>query len=105
MLGSSIKDTYGEILKSRSDLETMTIEGTSTAQAVSFITFVQDLKRKLDKWSPSIEHFTAGQKTLERQRFTFGSDWLYVDQLQSEWATFTELLKRKDDSIRQQVCE
>ncbi|TXT09077.1 hypothetical protein VHUM_02551 [Vanrija humicola] len=103
-LGTSMKDVYAAILKARTDLETQSIEGSSTAQVVSFITFVQDLKRKVDLWGPQIEQFAAGQKTLERQRYTFPSDWLYVDLIQGEWGAFSELLKRKDDSIKEQVA-
>lgn len=104
-LGTSMKDAYSAILKARTDLEVMAIEGSSTAQAVSFITFVQDLKRKVTNWAPEIEQFSLGQKTLERQRYAFGSDWLYVDQIQGEWSAFTDILKRKDDSIKEQVGE
>ncbi|KAK8843995.1 hypothetical protein IAR55_006788 [Kwoniella newhampshirensis] len=103
-LGTCMKDTYSAILKARTDLETLAIEGSSTAQAVNFITFVQDLKRKVQKWGPEIEAFAAGQKTLERQRYSFSSDWLYVDQVQGEWGAFSELLKRKDDTIKEQVA-
>ena len=39
-LGTSMKDVYAALLKFRTDLEVLAIEGSSTAQAVSFITFV-----------------------------------------------------------------
>ncbi|WVQ81477.1 hypothetical protein IAT38_003601 [Cryptococcus sp. DSM 104549] len=103
-LGVNMKDTYTAILKARTDLEGLAIEGSSTAQAVSFITFVQDLKRKVSRWGPEIEEFAGGQKTLERQRYSFPSEWLYVDQIQGEWGAFSEILKRKDDSIKEQVA-
>jgi dynein heavy chain 1 len=102
-LGVSMKEIYAAILKGRTDLETLSIEGSSTAQAVSFITFVQDLKRKVQQWGPGIEQFSTGQKTLERQRYAFPSDWLYVDQIQGEWSAFSDILKRKDDAIKEQV--
>lgn len=103
-LGLSMKDVYSAILKGRTELETLSFEGGSTAQAVSFITFVQDLKRKVQKWGPEIEQFSTGQKTLERQRYSFPQDWLYVDQMQGEWSAFSDILKRKDDSIKEQVA-
>jgi dynein heavy chain 1 len=103
-LGLSMKEVYAAVLKARTDLETHSVEGSSTAQVVSFITFVQDLKRKVETWGPEIDQFVAGQKTLERQRYTFPSDWLYVDQIQGEWSAFSEILKRKDDSIKEQVA-
>ncbi|EIW66046.1 hypothetical protein TREMEDRAFT_35527 [Tremella mesenterica DSM 1558] len=99
-----MKETYSGILKSRTDLETMSIDGTSTAQAVTFITLVQELKRKSKVWGPEMELFLLGQKTLERQRFTFGTEWLYVDQVQGEWSAFTDILKRKDDAIQEQIA-
>lgn len=103
-LGTSMKDTNAAILKARGELEVQSIEGSTTAQAVTFITFVQDLKRRVIKWAPDIEIFAAGEKTLERQRYQFGNDWLYVDQVQGEWSAFNEILKRKDDTIRDQIC-
>lgn len=102
-LGAQMKETYASVLKARTDLEVLSIEGT-TAQAVSFITFVQDLHTKVLKWGPDVEQFGVGQKTLERQRYAFPSDWLHVDQIAAEWSAFSDILKRKDDSIKEQVA-
>lgn len=102
-LGLAMRGVYDSILKARSELEISSIEGSSTAQAVTFITFVQDLKRKVQMWGPEIELFTAGQKTLERQRYSFPADWLHVDLVQGEWGAFSDILKRKDDSIKEQI--
>lgn len=38
---------HGQISKSRSDLELQSIEAASTSDAVSFITYVQSLKRNM----------------------------------------------------------
>lgn len=102
--------------------------GSSTAQTVAFITCaapfwqrahychgtgsdatswcyidVQDLKRKLKSWAPLIELCGSGEKTLERMRFQFPEDWLYYDQLNGEWSAFQEILRRKNDSIQEQL--
>ena len=74
-----------------------------TAAAVSFITFVQDLKRKSKAWAPMIELCASGEKTLERFRYQFPDDWLYSDQLRGEWSAYNEILKRKNDSIQEQL--
>ncbi|KAH9824444.1 dynein heavy chain, N-terminal region 1-domain-containing protein [Melampsora americana] len=68
-LGAVMRDTHTAITKSRHDLEHHSIETSSTAQAVTFITFVQDLNRKVKKWEPDIEIFGS-------------ADWLYVDQIE-----------------------
>ncbi|CAH7689012.1 hypothetical protein PPACK8108_LOCUS24065 [Phakopsora pachyrhizi] len=72
------------------DLEHHLIKTSSTAQAVAFITFVQDLKRKVKKWEPEIK--------------IFGKDWLYVNQIEGEWTVFNELLKQKNLTIQDQLA-
>ncbi|KAI3615632.1 cytoplasmic dynein 1 heavy chain 1-like [Moniliophthora roreri] len=76
----------------------------STAAAVTFITFVQDLKKKTKTWGPMIELCASGEKTLERFRYQFPDDWLYSDQLRGEWSAYNEILKRKSDSIQEQLA-
>ncbi|KII86419.1 hypothetical protein PLICRDRAFT_44012 [Plicaturopsis crispa FD-325 SS-3] len=76
----------------------------STAAAVTFITFVQDLKRKTKTWGPMIDLCANGEKTLERFRYQFPDDWLYSDQLRGEWSAYNEILKRKNDSIQEQLA-
>lgn len=102
-LSITMKETHAEILKARHELEKHSIEGSSTAATVTFITFVQELKRKVKKWTPEIEIFGHGQKTLERQRYQFPQDWLYVDQIEGEWSAFSEILMRKNASIQEQL--
>ena len=43
------------LLQSRTDLEQHSVEGSSTSDSVSFITFVQSLKRKLKNWEKVME--------------------------------------------------
>lgn len=104
-LSVTMKETHAAILKARHDLEHHSIEGSSTAATVTFITFVQDLKRKVKKWTPEIEIFGSGQQTLQRQRYQFPQDWLYVDQIEGEWSAFNEILSRKNVSIQEQLGE
>ncbi|KAI5123747.1 hypothetical protein M0805_000339 [Coniferiporia weirii] len=76
----------------------------STAAAVTFITFVQDLKKKSKTWGPLIELCANGEKALERFRYQFPDDWLYSDQLRGEWSAYNEILRRKNDSIQEQLA-
>jgi hypothetical protein len=50
-----------------------------------------------------IELCANGEKTLERFRYQFPDDWLYSDQLRGEWSAYQEILKRKNDSIQEQL--
>jgi dynein heavy chain 1 len=103
MLGTSMRDFHTSVSKGRYELEQQSIESNSTGEAVTFITFVQDLKRKVAKWAQDVELFRQGQKTLERQRFQFPSDWVYVDQVDGEWSAFNEILGRKNNAIQEQI--
>ncbi|OJA07948.1 hypothetical protein AZE42_05923 [Rhizopogon vesiculosus] len=85
-------------------MEAFSPSNSSTAAAVTFITFVQDLKRKTKTWGPMIELCANGEKTLERFRYQFPEDWLYSDQLRGEWSAYNEILKRKNDSIQEQLA-
>ncbi|RXW18442.1 hypothetical protein EST38_g7401 [Candolleomyces aberdarensis] len=51
-----------------------------------------------------IELCASGEKTLERFRYQFPEDWLYSDQLRGEWSAYNEILKRKSDSIQEQLA-
>ncbi|TFK30694.1 dynein [Coprinopsis marcescibilis] len=84
-------------------MEVFAPSNSSTAAAVTFITFVQDLKKKTKTWGPMIELCASGEKTLERFRYQFPDDWLYSDQLRGEWSAYNEILKRKSDSIQEQL--
>lgn len=55
-------------------------------------------------WAKQLDLHIAGQKTLERQRYQFPSDWLSVDQLQLDWAALMDILTRKDNVIKEQIC-
>ena len=102
-LATIMKETHASVLKARHDLELQSIESSSTAQAVTLITFVQDLERKSTIWAPQIQLFGSGQTTLERQRYQFPADWLYVDQMDGEWSAFTDMLSRKKTLIQDQL--
>lgn len=98
-----MKDVHGNVGRGRRELERRSVETNSTADAVSIITFVEDLKKKRSAWVPSMKAFQEGQRALERQRYAFAPDWLHMDQLQGEWNAFNEILDRKDASIQEQL--
>ena len=119
-------------VQSREDLEQQSIETADTSEAVTFITFVQSLRRQMKPWEKQVEvrivvhvyrksssiiycvaplgvfccrlqMFKEGQRILERQRFQFPSSWLHSDNIEGEWSAFNDILRRKNDSIQTQV--
>lgn len=102
-LGNRVREVYVEVEKARRELESQSSEASSTAQAVSFITIVQQSRSKVDAWEPEIEVFRQGQTTLSRQRYQFPTDWLYVDQVDHQWSALTEILGRKVKIVEDQT--
>ncbi|KAJ8935144.1 hypothetical protein NQ314_012962 [Rhamnusium bicolor] len=104
LLSNEMTTFHANVSKSRSDLELQSIEAASTSDAVSFITYVQQLKRNMKAWEKQVEIYREGQRILERQRFQFPTAWLHVENLEGEWGAFNEIIKRKDSSIQTQVA-
>ncbi|KAK7927737.1 dynein heavy chain [Apiospora marii] len=102
-LGGRMREVHAEIEKARRDLEMQSLEATSTAQAVQFITIVQSCKRNVKAWAPEVETFRQGQSTLTRNRYQFPSDWLDVQQVDSQWEALNELLTRKAKIVQDQT--
>ena len=102
-LGNRMREVFAEVEKARRNLETQSLEASSTAQAVTFITIVQQCKRKVKAWGPEIELFRQGETTLTRQRYQFGADWLFVEQIDHEWNALNEILARKSKIVQDQT--
>lgn len=102
-LGSRMREVHADIERARKDLETQSLEATSTAQAVQFITIVQSCKRNVKAWAPEVETFRQGQSTLTRNRYQFPNDWLDVQQVDSQWEALNELLTRKAKVVQDQT--
>ncbi|XP_055327511.1 dynein heavy chain, cytoplasmic-like [Paramacrobiotus metropolitanus] len=103
LLGQTMQDFYGLLNGQRSTLEHLSLDAASTAESVNLITSMQTMKRKLKGWEKQVELFRDGQKLLERQRFKFPNKWLHSENLDSEWGAFTDILKRKDNSVQQKM--
>ncbi|CAG8591249.1 25222_t:CDS:2, partial [Racocetra persica] len=102
-LGDCMKEFHSEVSNSRKELENKSMESNNTSEAVALITFVQELKRKVNKWSLDVEIFREGQKTLERQRYQFPSDWMHIEQIDGEWSALREILNKKNNQIQDQI--
>jgi dynein heavy chain 1 len=102
-LGARVREVYADIEKARKDLEAQSLDATTTKQAVQFITIVDNCKAKVKSWGPEVETFRQGETTLKRQRYQFPSDWLGVEQVDSEWAALNEILARKAKILQDQT--
>lgn len=99
MFATRLVDVYTDLQRARKDLEGQSMQASSTSQAVSFITVVQTCKRQTKIWEPEMDTFRQGQQTLSRLRFQYPKDWLYVEQVDHEWAALVEVLEKKSRQI------
>ena len=103
ILGNRMAEVYSNMRRSRQELENQSLEASSTAQAVAFITTVQQCRRNASLWGPEVEIFRQGQTTLSRQRYNFASDWLSANQVSDEWDAFEDILNRKSKIVEDQT--
>lgn len=54
LLGNEMQTFFSHVSKSRSELEKQSIEAASTSDAVTFITYVQSLKRNMKDWQKQV---------------------------------------------------
>ena len=99
----NMKQFHGELSNSRIQLESQSFESESTASAVSLVTYVQSVKKKIPEWAEEIDLFLSGQKLLEKQRYSFPNDWIYVENISGEWSAFNEIFNRKSTSIQDKL--
>jgi dynein heavy chain 1 len=103
VLSIAMRDLYAELAKARIDLERQSLEASTTAQAVYFITIVQKSEQKMKVWAPLVEIFQKSQNTLSRERYHCPDDWLHVDQICGEWTALKEILTRKSKQVQDQI--
>src|SRR2546423_2103640 len=102
-LSTAMNELFVDLKKARTDLERQSLEASTTAQAVSFITNVQKSEQRVKIWAPLVDLFQKSSNTLTRERYHFPEDWLYVDRISDEWTALGEILARKSKQVQDQI--
>ncbi|KAJ2798624.1 dynein heavy chain, partial [Coemansia helicoidea] len=103
-LGEAMRGANHDIAAARRQLEAHSAEASTTSEVVAFITYVQELRRKCPGWRRDVEDvFRGGQRVLEKQRYQFPAEWVFLDQVAGEWGAFNEILARKANVIQEQL--
>ena len=101
IIGSSMKSFFETINEKRLLLESSSLSG-STNEAIQFVTVLQNLRNKNHEWEELIKSFQVGQKLLDKQRYHFPADWLYLDQVMGEWQAYQDIFTRKEKALMEQ---
>lgn len=81
----SLSTFYDSVTSARQFLEKQGIDVGTTQDIVSFVLYVQDVNAKNAAWSETMDTFIACESLLQRQRFSFPKNWLYMECMQGEW--------------------
>lgn len=102
-LNAAMKSLCSHLENSRRELENMNVDIASTDQVVSTVTKVQACTNSMPKWEKEVNVYLSGQTVLSRYRFRFPSNWLYIEQVESEFSALKEILEKKTTIIDSQI--
>ena len=75
------------VQQARHKLEGLSLE--MSDDVTVFVTEIQEMNRVVDEWEKQLKRCKAGQSLLHKQRFQWPEDWLWIDQIEGEWSSFT----------------
>lgn len=99
ILANSMKQMDSELVTARSYLEHSNINVSSTNDTIQLISNVQKYKDSLEEWTRSLDLYEKGQILLVRNRFSFPSDWLHVEQIENDYSSLMKILKKRLSQI------
>ena len=97
-----MKQFSNTINEARSNLEGSTLESEST-DIVSYITEVQNFTKNKEMWQKEMEKYKNSKKILDSQRYRFKGDFANMDQLESEWSKFEQILNKKSKEMDEKI--
>jgi len=59
------------------------------------------MKRIVTVWEEQLEKCRSGQKLLQEQRYQWPSDWLWIDVVEGEWASFKQILQKRSTTMEE----
>ena len=96
-----MKEFKSKIQDARRKLESLSLEDSD--DVTLFVTEIQEMKRIVITWEDQLERCKAGQKLLQEQRFMFPQDWLSIDLIEGEWASFKQILNKRSTTMEEQI--
>ncbi|MCQ2815661.1 MAG: AAA family ATPase [archaeon] len=99
---SALKNFYHTISEARNVLENNSFENMST-DIVEFITEVQEVKKNQKQWQDEMTKYKNSKKILDKQRYHFPPNFTNMDQVESEWSKFKQILDKKSKSMQDQI--
>lgn len=103
ILAQCIVETRDKVDVAKTRLEQTTLDGASTENIVLGVTFIQEVKQKINLWSKEINTLQSCEKLLKRQRHAFHSDWIESSVINGLYESLLQVLERRSKTVDQQV--
>ena len=98
----AMKALKKEIFEARGKLETLSIDASD--DVTTFVTEIQDIRRKVKGWEKGIQRMRKGEALLKGQRFQFPNDWPWLSVLEYEWSeSFQQILNKRVTTMEEQI--
>jgi dynein heavy chain 1 len=103
VLAQSIQDAHQKMEDAKLKLEKATLESSSgTENIVLGVTFIQEMKQKVNVWTTELDTLDASERLLKRQRFHFRSEWMETSVAKGQFELVKQILARRSQSMDQQ---
>ena len=99
IVGESMQTLLRVLVKARRDLEDSGELDGNTSDAVQIINRIEAVAESIPDWESMIVNLRMSQKLLERQRFSFPQDWIYLEHVEAEWSALNVIYNRKRSLI------
>ena len=105
VLADRINESYSMISNSKAQLESMSLEGSSTAtrEIVIGVTFLQEMTHQLSTYQEGVNEILESEKILKRQRHAFRGDWVEASIVAGLAQQVEQLLAKKNRTVQEQI--
>lgn len=102
-LSDVIRSTHESVVSGKRYLETKHLDLGSVKDTIEMVAKVEEYKTLLHKIGLLLVKFKFGQKILARQRYQYPSDFVYCEQIESDYEALQSLVTKKSNSINSQM--
>jgi dynein heavy chain 1 len=99
ILLSNMQQHLTLLRQSRNELENQ--QDLKVSDLVAFIVLVRRFQTLILEWKDRLDLLKNSQRNLEKQRYQFPNEWIYIDQLEGEFSALNELIQKKSNYLNE----
>ena len=104
ILAERIAANNEKISNAKTRLENISMESSAnTNDIVLGVTFIQEMKQKLEPWGKEVDKLIASELLLKRQRHHFRGEWMETSVVKGQYEHMEQILERRIRAMEQQI--